>query len=434
MRTHRRARGFGLAGALLSAVLPTSGARAADAPPPRLVDKIHAEGDFIDDPFAIAADGSRIAWITTDGATHAAVHLGQIGKIGAGADHKSASAFPYGSITPERVEFLDGARVLVVDRNPQTGFARGEVFGPAGAAREKFGPATDIALGTVSGTPAIVVYLRTGGSGAKGAAHTLTAFRRDTLKPLGKKVFVEGADGRVALPGGPGKPLFFEHGYTILVAQKEGAFDKEARLDVWSGKIVLEREVKDPVALVQLSLMRKKHQGEAAFVRFSDDLRRLELVDDSDAIGELTPPRPLGKYDPQTLAWQVDPADRGALDLSLTIDPVNPEAVKAQKADKDWLDVYHLDVKTKALVEIARVDGEKRPTAWRFAAGRLGVLRKHKGFGRGGADLEIFEVGEEKKAPPPPAAPLPKAGAPDAKAGGDKAPATAKPASTPPKK
>ena len=392
--------------AIAALALASPPALAGEPPTPRLVDHLHAEGDFIDDPFALSDDGTRIAWITTDGATHSRVHLAAVGSAGAKG---SARDFAYSSITPERVDFLDAERVIVIERNPETGMARGQVYGPSGAARDKFGPATDIALAVVGGTPAIVTYTK---SGTRTFTHTLATYRRDNLRPLAKKVLVENGEGRVTVPGGAAKPLFFEDGYAVLVAQKEGAYDKahdirkpdaEARVEVFSGKLVTEREIKDVVAFAELQLIRKRHQNERNFVRFSDDLKRFELVDADDVITELQTPRPLGKYDPQTLAFQS--AGRGALDVSLTVDPVNPEAVKAQKADKDWLDVYHLDVKERKLTEVARVDGQKRATAWRLAGGRLGVLRKHKGFGRGGEELEIFDVGPEKPAVKAKAAP-----------------------------
>src|SRR5215467_12216953 len=94
---------------------------------PSVVQHLHASGDFIDDPFALSDDGRQLAWITTDGATRAQLHIGPVG------DEKSAKSFAYSSITPERVQFLDAERVLVIDRNPTTKYARAEVFGPKGS-------------------------------------------------------------------------------------------------------------------------------------------------------------------------------------------------------------------------------------------------------------------------------------------------------------
>jgi hypothetical protein len=384
MRTHQ----------LLVVAAATLGAPAwtradAGAGEPLRLERYHADGLFIDDPFALSSDGKRVAWVATDGASRSEVRLATVGS------NTSPAAFPFDGITPERVEFVDGERVLVVDRSADTGFARARVFGPGGPDKMRFGPASGIALATVAGVPAIVTWTKLGAKGS--TRHEFVAYRRDTLKPFARKTLVENG-GRIAFGDAICKPLVLEDGYTTLVAQKEGAYDKardirnpdvEAQLDVFSGKPLEEREIKDVVAWAQLLPARQKHPNERRFPRFTDDLQQLELVE-GDRIVPLTTPRPLHKYDPQTLAWQDHGAD--GMTLSLTIDPVNRDAVRAQKADQDWLDVYRVDVKTHALTPIARLDGGKRPTGWRLGGTRLAVLRKHKGFGRGGTDLEVWEL------------------------------------------
>jgi hypothetical protein len=315
-------------------------------------------------------------------------------KTGGGTERPVAT---HPSVTPERVAFLDADRVIVIDRNPETGFARAQVYGPKGALPQRLGPADGIALATVGGVPAIVTYARQ--KTPKGIRHDLAAYRRDTLKPLAKKSLAEDGSGRVALLHAAYKPLFFLGGYAELVAQKEGDYDKThdirkpdmaARVDVFSGKLLAEHEITDVIAWAQLLQIRKKHENERDFLRYTEDLHALQLVDAADRISPVETPRPLAKYDPPTLAYQ--PEASGALLFSLTIDPVNADAVRAQKADKDWLDFYRLDVATRALTPLVRLDGEKRASTWHAGGGRVGLLRKHKGFGRGGADLEIYDV------------------------------------------
>ena len=357
----------------------------------REIDHVRGDSDFIDDPFAVSADGSRLAWITTDGATKAQLHLGSVG------NRRGDKTFNYGSITPERLEFLDADRVIVVERNPETRVVHAEVFGPTGG-HGKFGPVSDIGLGTVGGVPAIVTWLKAT-TPNRGTTHTFSAYRRDNLKPLAKRVLSENPDGHIPFAGSLYKPLYFLNGFATLVGQKEGGYDKAhdirrpdvaARTDLFAGKLLQEKEIKDVVSFAEFTNVRKKHINETNFVRFSDDRSALELIDDSDTVTPLSLPRPLGKYDPETLAYRPD-AD-GNLTISLTVDPVNAEAVKAQKADKDWLDIYHVDVKSKAVTGVARIDGEKRPTGWYLAGARLALLRKHKGFGRGGPDLFLYEL------------------------------------------
>ena len=105
---------------------------------------------------------------------------------------------------------------------------------------------------------------------------------------------------------------------------------------------------------------------------------------------ELTLPRELGKYDAETLAFAVIDAQRVA--VSLTIDPVNPDAVKRHKADVDDFDLYAVDRKTLAPALWLRLPGQQRRSDWRIAANRLLLRRKGKGFDRGGVTLELYEL------------------------------------------
>jgi hypothetical protein len=412
-------------------------AQVARAGEPVKVDTYKAEGQvFIDDPFDFSADGKSLAYITTDGAKPGELHFVSPGS----KDPEVKMGYP--SITPERIDFLDGERILVVERNPETRMAKGQIYTRKGPGKDKLGPASDIVLATVGGVPAIVTYTRA----AKGnsATHTLTAVRRDNLKPLGKKVLNESGEGRVAFKGGAFKLLFFEDAYTELIGQKEGEYDSkhdirkpdhEARIDVFGEKIIKEREIPDLVEWNKVILMRKKHQNESSFVQFSEDQKHLLLVDSDDVESELKTPHPLDKYEVNTLAYQ--PVGPAAMVMSLTVDPVNAAAVRAQKADRDWLDIYKLDVKGRALEEIARIDGLKRPSAWRLVGSRLGVLRKHKGFARGGMELEVYDLPGLVKAEPPkkeePVAPKKEEAAP-AKKEGAAAPAPAKKEEAPKKK
>lgn len=399
---------------LLASVAVWVAAAGAFAGEPDKIATFTAEKGFIDDPIALTPDGKSLAYILTDGATFAEIRFVAVGS----KDAPAVVAYP--SITPERMDFLDGARLLVVERNPETRLARAQVFTAKGPTKEKLGPADDIVLAAVAGTPAIVTYVRT--TKGKAVTHTLTAYRRDNFKQLSRKVLAEGADGRVTVGGSPMKLLFFQDGYTVFIGQKEGDYDAkhdirkpdlEATVDAFAGKILSDREIKDLVKFAELTKLRHNHQNEADFLQFSDDLKQLLLVDRDDVTSPITPPRPLGKYDPPTLRYQ--PTGDHELTFALTIDPVNPEAVAAKKADKDWIDFYRLDTKTRALAEVARIDGNKRTSKWRISGSRIALLRGHKGFARGGVEMDLFDL-----APPPPAKTEPKV-------------APAEPAKAPPK-
>src|SRR5207245_1504044 len=95
----------------------------------------------------------------------------------------------------------------------------------------------------------------------------------------------------VAFAGSLYKPLYFLDGFATLVGQKEGAYDKAhdirkpdvaARADLFAGKLLAEKEIKDVVAYARFTDLRKKYMNEASFVTFSEDRSQLELVDADD--------------------------------------------------------------------------------------------------------------------------------------------------------
>ena len=51
-----------------------------------------------------------------------------------------------------------------------------------------------------------------------------------------------------------------------------------------------------------------------------------------------------------------------------------------------------IDLHSHAVTEVARLDGKRRPSTWVMGPGEIAVLRKHKGFARGGTDLEVLAL------------------------------------------
>jgi hypothetical protein len=98
-------------------------------------------------------------------------------------------------------------------------------------------------------------------------------------------------------------------------------------------------------------------------------------------------------YEMTTLQYQL--LRRNRMVFSLTVDPVNEEAVAAKKADPDTIDFCALDPQeaTPTVTKLLSLPGHKRPSAWVIAEmGRLAILRKHKNFPRGGTQVEIYDV------------------------------------------
>jgi hypothetical protein len=99
--------------------------------------------------------------------------------------------------------------------------------------------------------------------------------------------------------------------------------------------------------------------------------------------------QPIQSYDPKSLQGIVAPD--GSAWFALKIDPVNPDAVARQKADPEYLDIFH-----------ATPDGKATRKARLLAVGarhRLGVIdnqiwliERNKGFERGGKTLTVYKV------------------------------------------
>jgi hypothetical protein len=362
---------------------------------PAAIQKYDAgSGGFIDDAFALRDDRKAVAFITTDGASAATLHLAEVG----GKD-ASVSGAPTDAIA---LHWLAPGRVLVVSR--REGASTAQVFTAAGPEKQKLGPFGRLALATVDGKRAIVTYTRTE---KRAVEHALVAYGVDTLRPIKRRSWREDAEGQIRQGASSLKPLWWADGFTVLATLRAGEYDKArdirrpdryARLDAFSGKILDEKEVQDVLAFTQVGLQRRDAPNLPVLARFSEDRRKL-LVLDGIAEHDVTLPRELRKYDPTTLQWQT--LDDKRVALSLTIDPVNPDAVQRKKADVDEIDVYEIDRASHAVRPLVRLNGEGRRAAWQIAGNRLALLRKGKGFDRGGVALEIYELTDDARAAKP---------------------------------
>lgn len=376
----------------ISCALLLSGAAALAAPPTPLARyDAGSPGLFIDDAFALRGDGKALAFLTTDGATGATLHLADVG----GTDVKVAGA----PVDAQALYWLSPGRVLIVS-GPE-GACVAQVFTAAGPDKRKLGPFTRLAPATVHGRPAIVTYTRTE---KRAVEHALVAYAADTLKPIARRTLREDAEGQLRLGASSVKPLWWADGFTVLAALRAGEYDKArdlrrpdryARIDAFSGKVLSEQEIGDVLGFSRVSLLRRDAPNQPLIARFSDDRKQLLVVDGIDQY-EVRLPRELWRYEPKSLAWQARDAHR--LALTLTIDPVNPEAVRRKKADVDDIDLYDVDPQTHAALPLLRLAGEGRRSAWRIAGDRLLLLRKDKGFDRGGVALELYDLPDPRAA------------------------------------
>lgn len=457
LSSHRGACGLALA---LPLCLATPAAAAEPAPAPVAV--LKTPRGFIDDPLALSADGRTLYYVNTDGATWAELHSAVLPPHAPRAPGDAASepatlrpdaVLSAAPLYPTKLLLLPGDRVLVVERDPQRGTLSAQVLTPKDPRKDrvKLGPADDITVGEHGGRPQVVLYSGAAqgaqdqgaraDKAAKGEAPgelKLRLYDAATLKPgVARSLRVLPADGGVILPGAsregaPATPLALTDRYLTLLARVPGAFDKKKAdlrqpdqliaYDLVQSRVLRSAPVQSATALLELSALRQRHPGETAFLAHLPERRAVELVGSHDPasadlfLGARTPlrwPRPFGLYEPGTLRYQL--TAEGRLYVSLTVDPVNDAAVARKKADEDIIDLCGVDAAAGQATRLLALPGNKRRSTFAVVAlpggTRFALLRKHKGFPRGGAELEIYDVAQAppllSRPPEAPAAPSP---------------------------
>ena len=68
----------------------------------------------------------------------------------------------------------------------------------------------------------------------------------------------------------------------------------------------------------------------------------------------------------------------------------------ARRTDPDLIDLCAIELGSGTpgpAQRLRTLPGNQRPSSWKLTAGgRLALLRKHKGFARGGTEVEIYDL------------------------------------------
>lgn len=441
-------------------------------PPASAVTVVKPERGFVDDAFALSADGSTLFYINTDGASYATLRAiglpprpggaapapaqapapatkaeapvpelrlagggskkGPIPNPGKAFPMPAPAAPPAPAITLApgasadvitglplsiiRVVMLPDDRVLMVTRDLDTaGVVNGLVYSLRsktqiqipGGNEGAIGPATDIVVGDSATGPVIVAATRPDG---KSSEYTIKVYSAATAKLIGQRSYkVREGDGRIQSAQGSGVFLYFADDYQTIVAKHDGAYDKKkdirqpdflAFIDTLTGKLRRQQTISDPSGLLELTRMHKDH-SESIFPHVDAETQKIELFAISDRAAEgsaaetrteLRLPRASNQYEGASLRYQKLRRDR--ILMSLTVDPVNEQAVAQRRSDPDDIDFCVLDPSAPgSLRKLKTIPGHKRPSAWHASSnGRLALLRKYKNFPRGGTEVEVYDL------------------------------------------
>jgi hypothetical protein len=356
------------------------------------------EKGFIDDPFAIDGDSARLALLRTDSASFALVEIVDLNS------GKTRRAFAAGNPQQlfDRVLFAGGddTGVVLVTRDSVTSRRSAQYFGPDGRPLGLVGPVTDFATITRGGVGYLVAWdRRTATSGQ--TTYTVAQYKLEGLAKIGKpRAYVINKDGMLADP--PLKVVTWQDGYSQIVGERPGGYDKKkdvrqpgkaAVLDALTGTFVSENEIGDVLGWTVATQMRRTRLNRTLLPVITDEQDGVQVID---AVGHRTTLNlgaPVQNYDPKSLLEQEDPANR-ALYFSLSLDPLNPDALGRKKADKPYLDLYRVAIaeKAPATTRVLRVALDERPVTWVVGGRYVALLRKHKSFSRGGNEIEAHQL------------------------------------------
>jgi hypothetical protein len=359
-----------------------------DPPPPPLVGLTALGGlrpaaGFIDDPIAVS--GPHLLAIVRAGADVKIARLNL-------ADGALASELAIGAVTPEPHHVVPvGDRLLVVHGVGDLHDA--VVLDATGKPGRSWKAARDFAVRTINGKPAVIAVTTT--ARGKATVHDVTLYDLGTGKKLKKKggaltIGPDGLDAKLDF-----RPVYFQDDGTVAVGVRGGVWRKRenqrspdswAAYDLVTGAWRTDEPITDLIGLARRQPILAAHDGERVFARMLDDLSAVEAWRDGKAT-ELTLDQPLDVYDPTSLQYSL----RGdSLWLSLTVDPTNPPAVRRQKADPRYLDLF--EVTGDRAVRRARLLLGKTGVRWGWAGDTWWVLEKGAGIGRGGPAINLYKL------------------------------------------
>ena len=343
---------------------------------------------YIGNAFALREDAGQLGYVVTDGGQSARLHFVDLGANGKDED---IGAFE-GQI--EAIRWLGPGRVLVVAHQNAGPKLVGQIFSATGPADGLVGPADHIGVAMVAQQPVITTFTGTTG---KAGIHTVAAFAPDDLRPLTTRTFTVDGRRQIDLHGERATLLWWGDDFTIAAVRHPGQYDKArdlqlpdrfGRIDLLSGTLFDDAAL-DPAGFARLASIQRLHPGRSTFVHVDSANRKLLLIDGVQ-MRDLAPARPVHTYDAATVASQI--LGPGEVMVSLTVDPLNPDAVARKKRDRPELELYTVNRSSGAMVRRVVLDLGYRPTSWQVVSGTVALLRKHRVFARGGVALELYRL------------------------------------------
>ena len=358
---------------LVAALFP---ARLGAAPEMKQVGQVAADDGVIHEAFAFADGGARLAYARTDAKGKTYLHVGPPGGKTSATDISSFSH------EPEKVLFVGGYWFVISNE----GTRRAAVVGPSGRIENQISAFGDCFVANVRGKTFVTVTDK--GETPSGHTYSVAAYRPNGGQ-IGSKQVTIGAGGAIA--GSQGLVFVaFSGGYLQALVKKPGRYDAKADvrggtdiavLDILTGKTGPAKKLPDIRAYLTLADKRGEKPGLEAFVRVDDDTAGLELVGPGEKLRPLALPTKFSIYEAASLQQQ---PSAGQLFFSLTVDPLNPDQVAAQKKGARVLHLFEAGLGSAKATLLGQVPLDDDSQSYRWAAGgnKLAILKRTRASGR----------------------------------------------------
>lgn len=350
---------------------------------------------FVDDAMAFDAN-KRFAYIHTDSAQFLRIELLSLATL----KKERSIEIKDASRVPQALHFVaGGSRLIFVWMDSYEGKHGAMLFDTAsGKLLKELKPGAPLRLVAKDGDERLL-RADDKADNKGGSSVTVTPYDPKTLK-AGRVAKLAIAAG-VSKSKPPLRLLYWGRGHLTMVGLQKGTYDRKrdmrladraVRYNLLTKKQEWSLAPQDLVAWTRALNMRTDHPGQTRFLHVSDDLKTLHLVDAANTLSDLQTPEKWSLYEPKSLR-QLESASADSLYFSLTIDPVNAEAVARKKADIERMDLYVIDANGK-LKTLGQVKTNNRGFSWSVGASHYSYLEKLKGFGRGGKTVSLYATDE----------------------------------------
>jgi hypothetical protein len=368
-------------GTIVAAALTLASASAGAAPEMKQIARIAIGDGVLHEGIAFADGGGQFAYAETDGQGKTRLHVGPPGGKSATTDITSFTP------TPEKILFVGGHWFVVANE----GTRRAAVIGAAGRIENQIGPFGDCFLSSVGGPTFVTVTDK--GQVKTGHAYAISAYKPTGALVGSRTVIIDGTGGLYGFDGLTF--VAFTGGYRQALVKKAGRYEAKsdvrggtqvAVLDILSGKVGPGRNLPNIPAFLHFAEKRAEKPGLEAFVRANDDANGLELVGPGEKQRPLALPAKYALYESGSLQQQ---SSASKLFFSLTVDPLNPDQVAAQKKGTRVLHLYEAAVGSAKATLLGGVPlGETQSYAWAAGGNKLAVIKRTQASG--GNEILIF--------------------------------------------